>query len=152
VDLWLNWRPGGASRWKGETVSREGRGVYVESRCLQGCSPRLCRLRTDGLVPVSKYWTYRSHADDMGSVSLVAGSVSSPSSQRQWIYTNLLTTSWKVVMCWPCEIRMVWDHMRTEHGMHVARWSGFPLQGVHRFESPQLLDMSITCLRQSSRR
>jgi hypothetical protein len=27
----------------------------VESRDLQGCIIRLCRLRTDGLVPVSKY-------------------------------------------------------------------------------------------------
>jgi hypothetical protein len=25
--LWLNWRPGGARRWKGETVSWEGQGV-----------------------------------------------------------------------------------------------------------------------------
>jgi hypothetical protein len=25
---------------------------------------------------------------------------------------------------------------------YVACWSGFPLQGVHRFESPQLSDMS----------
>jgi hypothetical protein len=45
---------------------------YVESRRRQGCSPRLCRLRTDGLTPVSKYWTYRSHAGDMSPVSLVA--------------------------------------------------------------------------------
>jgi hypothetical protein len=35
-------------------------------------SPSLCRLRTEGLVPVSKYWTYRSHASDMCLVSLVA--------------------------------------------------------------------------------
>jgi hypothetical protein len=27
----------------------------VESRYLQDCSPRLCQLRTDGLVPMSKY-------------------------------------------------------------------------------------------------
>jgi hypothetical protein len=47
---------------------------------------------------------------------------------------------------------MVWDHMQTERGMRVACWSGFPLQGVHQFESPQLLDMSIACLRQSSHR
>jgi hypothetical protein len=26
----------------------------VESRHLQGCRPHLCRLRTDGLSPVSK--------------------------------------------------------------------------------------------------
>jgi hypothetical protein len=45
----------------------------MESRCLQGCSPRLCRLRTDGLAPMSKYWTYRSHDDVMGPISLVAG-------------------------------------------------------------------------------
>ena len=41
----------------------------MESRHLQGCSPRLCRLRTEGLAPVSKYRTYRSHAGDMGPVS-----------------------------------------------------------------------------------
>jgi hypothetical protein len=27
----------------------------VESRHLQDCSPRLCRLRTDGLAPANKY-------------------------------------------------------------------------------------------------
>jgi hypothetical protein len=35
------------------------------------CSPHLCRLRTDGLATVSKYWTYRSHTVDMSLVSLV---------------------------------------------------------------------------------
>jgi hypothetical protein len=38
----------------------------VESRHLQGCSPRLCQLRTDGLAPVIKYWTYWSHVGYMG--------------------------------------------------------------------------------------
>jgi hypothetical protein len=33
----------------------------------------MCRLRTVRLAPVSKYWTYRSHAGDMGPVSLVVG-------------------------------------------------------------------------------
>jgi hypothetical protein len=132
---------------------------YVKSRRLQGCSPHLCWLRTDGLAPMSKYWTYRSHASDMGLVSLVTGCqqklvfsplphwllwerswvrthesdgrravdcVESPSSQEQWIYTNLLMTSWKVAMHWLCEIRMVWDHTRTERGKHVSCWSGFP--------------------------
>jgi hypothetical protein len=28
--LWLNWRSGGALRWKVETVSWEGRGVICE--------------------------------------------------------------------------------------------------------------------------
>jgi hypothetical protein len=45
----------------------------VESRHLQGCSPRLCWLRTDGLALTSKYWTYRSHARNMGPISLVVG-------------------------------------------------------------------------------
>jgi hypothetical protein len=35
-------------------------------------SLHLCRLSTEGLVPVSKYWTYRSHISDMGPVNLVA--------------------------------------------------------------------------------
>jgi hypothetical protein len=30
---------------------------------------RMCRLRTEGLVPVSKYRAYRSHAGDMGPAS-----------------------------------------------------------------------------------
>jgi hypothetical protein len=44
---------------------------YVEGRHLQSYIPRLCRLRTDGLIPASKYWTYWSHVGDMGPVSLV---------------------------------------------------------------------------------
>jgi hypothetical protein len=40
-------------------------------------SPRLCRLRTEGLVPVSKYWTYRSHAG-----------VSGPSKPSSWSSTE----------------------------------------------------------------
>jgi hypothetical protein len=32
--------------------------------------------------------------------------------------------------------------MWTEHGMHVACWSAFALQGLHRFEVPRLSDMS----------
>jgi hypothetical protein len=47
---------------------------------------------------------------------------------------------------------MVWDHMRTECGMCVACWLGFPLQDVYRFESSRLSDMSTACLWQSSRR
>jgi hypothetical protein len=39
----------------------------MESRHLQGCSARLCRLRTNELVLTSKYWTYRSHAGVYGS-------------------------------------------------------------------------------------
>jgi hypothetical protein len=44
----------------------------VTSWHLQGCSPRLCQLRTLRLPPMSKYRTYRSHAGDMCPVNLVA--------------------------------------------------------------------------------
>jgi hypothetical protein len=37
---------------------------------------------------------------------------------------------------------MVVDHMQTERGKRMACWLSFPLQGVHRFESPRLSDMS----------
>jgi hypothetical protein len=47
---------------------------------------------------------------------------------------------------------MLWDHTRTERGIRVTCWSSFPLQGVHRFTSPRLSDMSTTCLWQSSHR
>jgi hypothetical protein len=68
-----NLRPGGAFRGKGRQLVGKVGEWYLKSRHLQGCSPRLCRLRTEGLVPLSKYWTYRSHPSDMGPVSLVVG-------------------------------------------------------------------------------
>jgi hypothetical protein len=156
----------------------------VVSRHLQGCSPHLCRLRTDGLAPMTKYWTYRSHAGDMGPVSLVvchrqnlglsillhwlawernwawthrsvsrcaADYVRSPFSREQWDPSKFVGVSRKVAMCWPCEIPMVMDYTWTECGMRVVCWSGFPLQGVHWFKSPQLSDMSTAWLWQSSR-
>jgi hypothetical protein len=49
---------------------------------------------------------------------------------------NAIDDSRRVAICGPREIRMVLDHMRTERGKHVACWSGFPLHGAHRFESP----------------
>jgi hypothetical protein len=36
---------------------------------------------------------------------------------------------------WTREIHMVLDHTRIEHGKRVACWLGFPLHGIHRFES-----------------
>jgi hypothetical protein len=45
-----------------------GESVVAITRFLCGSS-RLCRLRTEGLVPVSKYQTYQSHSGDMGPVS-----------------------------------------------------------------------------------
>jgi hypothetical protein len=52
---WLNWRPGGTLSWKVETTGWDVEEWYVESQHLQGCSPCLCRLRTDGLAVTSKY-------------------------------------------------------------------------------------------------
>jgi hypothetical protein len=49
---------------------RVGRVLWLFWGFLCG-SPSLCRLRTEGLVPVSKYWTYRSHVGDMGLISLL---------------------------------------------------------------------------------
>jgi hypothetical protein len=37
---------------------------------------------------------------------------------------------------------MVRDHMRIKHEGRMECWSGFPLHGVHQFESPRLSDMS----------
>jgi hypothetical protein len=37
---------------------------------------------------------------------------------------------------------MALGHTWTERGKRMVCWSGFPLQGVHRFESPRLSDMS----------
>jgi hypothetical protein len=51
-------------------------------------------------------------------------------------------TMQKVAICGPHGIRMVEGHTRTEHGKRVVCWSGFPLQDVHRFESPRLSNMS----------
>jgi hypothetical protein len=59
-------RPLGESR--GPSVGK-GRESGMESRHLQGCSSRLCRLRTNGLAPVSKYWMYWSHAGVLGLVN-----------------------------------------------------------------------------------
>jgi hypothetical protein len=70
---WLKWRPGGATREMGDNWLGRSESEYVASRHLQCCSPRLCRLKTVWLAPACKYWTYRSHADDMGPVNLVVG-------------------------------------------------------------------------------
>jgi hypothetical protein len=82
---------------KGRPPIGKVREWYVESRHLQGCSPRLYRLRTGELTPVSKYWTHRSHVGVMGPVCLVAGCqqklVFSPLShwllwERSWVWTR----------------------------------------------------------------
>jgi hypothetical protein len=42
----------------------------------------------------------------------------------------------EVAICGPHEICMVLNYTQTGHGKRVTCWSGFPLQGVYRFESP----------------
>jgi hypothetical protein len=55
VVTWLNWRPGKTLRGKWRQLVGKVREWYVACRHFQGCSPHQCRLRTDGLAPVSKY-------------------------------------------------------------------------------------------------
>jgi hypothetical protein len=72
-----------------------------------------------------------------GSVSRRAvKSVRRPFSREQWLCPSLLMTVHRVAICGPREIRMVLNHTWTERGKRVVCWSGFSLQGVHRFESP----------------
>jgi hypothetical protein len=87
-----------------------------------------------------------TQGDGWASLALVAKT----SSRCRWLF-RLCGDYWKVAYV---EHRrcMVRDHTWIRHGKHLACWLGFPLQGVHRFESPRLSDMSITCLQQSSRR
>jgi hypothetical protein len=55
-------------------------------------------------------------------------------------------TSQKVAIHGLFEIHMVEGHTRIKQGKRVACWSGFSMQGVHRFQSPQLSDMNTACL------
>jgi hypothetical protein len=147
----------------------------VESWHLKGSSPHLCRLRTDGLTPMSKYWMYQSHAGDMSPVSLVAyhrqmlgfaPTASRLARKRNWVWT-CGSVSRCAVDCvkspfsleqWPCStLSMTHErlpHTETARRKHtsgireltweayVSCWLGFPLYGVHRFESPRLSDIS----------
>jgi hypothetical protein len=68
----------------------------------------------------------------------VVDCVVSPFSQEQYDLFKSVSGSRKVAICGPHEIRMVEGHTRTERESvwHVGRVFGFPLQGVHRYESP----------------
>jgi hypothetical protein len=81
-----------------------------------------------GFTPTLQWLSWeRNLVQTHGSVSRCAvDCVGSPFSQEQWLCPLLLTTTWKVAMRWPHEIRMMWDHTWTERGMHVVCWSGFP--------------------------
>jgi hypothetical protein len=68
--------------------------------------------------------------------------VGSPFSQEQWDPSKSVGGLRNVAIRGSCEIRMVNGHTQTKRGKRVACWSGFPLQGVHRFEFPRLSDIS----------
>jgi hypothetical protein len=65
----ISWdREGSLRESEGPWIGKGGESDVV-NRHLQCCSPRLFRLRTDGLAPASMYWTYGSHAGDMCPVN-----------------------------------------------------------------------------------
>jgi hypothetical protein len=69
----------GRGHWGGSVEHSEGKGresVVAILSFLCG-SPCLCRLRTEGLVPMSKYWLYRSDAG-----------VYEPSKPSSWLPTD----------------------------------------------------------------
>jgi hypothetical protein len=158
---WLNWRPSGGIWGKWRQLVRNVREWYVESRHLYGCSPRLCRLRTGGLTYVNKYWTYRSHAGDMGLVSIVVGcrrrvalppTASMAGSEEKLGMDPRINGSGSVQRYWKLRKRVphtgiarrkhMPDIRRLAWEAYVSCWSGFPLQGVHWFELSRLSDMS----------
>jgi hypothetical protein len=80
---------------------------YVASWHLQGCSPRLCRFRIDGLSPMSKYWTYRSPASIYGPRKLSSWSstggwltpTASLASSGEKLGTDRRSVSWRAMDC-----------------------------------------------------
>jgi hypothetical protein len=142
---------------------------------LGGCSPRLCQLRIDGLAPTSKYWMYRSHAEDMGLINLIAccrqklglrllllwlsvgekldgdPQIGQPACWGCSQNSFFLGVVGSVQNCWRltkgCYALTAWDTYSLGPYMDWA-WDTrgvlieFPLQGVHRFESLWLSDMS----------
>jgi hypothetical protein len=83
---------------------------YVASQHLQGCSPRLSRLRTDGLAPARKYWTYWSHAGVYGPRK-----PSSCSPIGAWLTpTTSLVGSGERLGTNPCVGQLVWSGLYRE--------------------------------------
>jgi hypothetical protein len=160
---------GGALGESGDNwLGRSGSG-YVASRHLQGCSPHLCWLRIVRLAPVSKYWTYRSHAGDMVPVSWCSYVTIGPKplsptpglshGRRNEATQDDSRVSLSLVAKTSSGCRGLFRlrglsrtgtaHRKRMPGVrgleweaYVACWSSFPLQGVHLFESPWLSDMS----------
>jgi hypothetical protein len=85
-----------------------GENVVAILRFLCG-SPRLCWLMIEGLVPVSKYWTYRSHADvyvpsKPSSMPSIEGGFT-PTASMAALGEKLRTDSWigQPVCCELCQ-------------------------------------------------
>jgi hypothetical protein len=141
----------------------------------KSCSLCLCRLRTIRLAPMSKYWTYWSHADDMGPVNLVVGHHQElglrpllhcwfgweagygPVDQLSgvlWIVSgalflrsneicpNLSAPHKRLPRTGTARKKRTQGVCGLAWEAYMSCWSSFPLQGVHRFESPWLSDMS----------
>jgi hypothetical protein len=72
-----------------------------------------------------------------GSVSRRAvDCVESPFSREQWDLSKSVGTSRKVATYGDRRRKRTLDICGLAWEAYVSCWSGFPLQGVHRFESP----------------
>jgi hypothetical protein len=156
-----------------DSEEKGGDSVVAIPRFLCG-SLRLCRLRTEGLVPESNYWMYRSHAGVYGPskpsslpsidtwlkpTALLAGLREKLrrvpwTTQPGWevesgtlflgsssIRPTLLTTYKRLSRTETTHRKRTPDVCGLAWKAYVLCWSGFPLQGVHRFESLWLSDM-----------
>jgi hypothetical protein len=65
----LIWDRSEPLRESGGPLVGKGGECDMKSLHLQGCSHCLCQLRTEWLVPMSKYWTYWSHIGDIVPVN-----------------------------------------------------------------------------------
>jgi hypothetical protein len=62
--------------------------------------------------------------------------VGSPSSREQWAYSILSMTHERSPRTETARRKRTLDVLGLAWDAYMACWSGFPLQGVHRFESP----------------
>jgi hypothetical protein len=143
-------------------LGRSGSG-YVASRHLQGCSPCeqvlnvpiACRWYEPGkpsslllidvwLSPLF-YWLARERnwVWTRGSVSRRAmDCVGSPFSRERWLCPTLLMTHERLSHTGTAHRKRTSGIRGLAWEAYMSCWSGFPLQGVHRFKSVRLSDMS----------
>jgi hypothetical protein len=112
--------------------------VPIECRCNGPGKPNSWSPIGAWLTPLL-YWLAQEEnwIRTCGSVSRCAvDCVGSPFSREKWDLSKSVSVSRTVAVCGPREVCMVLNHTWTERGKYVTYWSGFPMQGVHRFESP----------------